>query len=131
MEEKKRRLDMQAELEVTKENLRKTQKSFQQFKSKHGGIESEIKAPEEEKAPKEPVKKEQTHVWDPTIAHCTDCGEKNPDFKDETECSNCKHQLGAIATIKQVKHCPGCGKTNNLGEPGYDEDWKARRKRTD
>ncbi|MCH9036278.1 MAG: hypothetical protein IH860_03025 [Chloroflexi bacterium] len=50
----------------------------------------------------------QRHPWLPV---CTgpECSEKNPTWKDETQCKSCKYPLGAVATIDQVDKCPGCG----------------------
>lgn len=44
--------------------------------------------------------------WSPT---CETCGDPNEDYRSETECENCGHSLGRIATVKDIDDCPGCG----------------------
>lgn len=45
-------------------------------------------------------------VWE---KYCPECGDPNPDFKDEMECSSCHMHLGAEATVEKLKACPNCG----------------------
>ncbi len=40
---------------------------------------------------------------------CPTCGDKNPDFKDETVCQDCGQHLGAKETVEKLKACPNCG----------------------
>jgi hypothetical protein len=48
--------------------------------------------------------------------YCPTCGDKNPDFKDETICDpkngGCGMHLGAIKDVEKLKACPNCGKTH-------------------
>ena len=48
--------------------------------------------------------------------YCPTCGDKNPDFKDETICDpktgGCGMHLGAVAQVEKLKACPNCGKTH-------------------
>lgn len=41
--------------------------------------------------------------------HCPTCGDKNPDFKDETKCDDCGMHLGAKEVAEKLKACPNCG----------------------
>jgi hypothetical protein len=41
--------------------------------------------------------------------YCPDCGDKNPEFKDETECPDCHMHLGAKDQVEKLKACPNCG----------------------
>lgn len=49
------------------------------------------------------------HSFKAWQAACTNCGEKNPDFKPETKCVNCNTITGAIEVAKKMDFCPGCG----------------------
>ena len=42
--------------------------------------------------------------------YCPDCGEVNPEFKDETFCVDCNIDIGAAERIADIKACPNCGK---------------------
>ena len=55
------------------------------------------------------VSKEQPHFIGTWQHYCPTCGDANPDFKDETECSTCHTHLGAAATAEKLKACPNCG----------------------
>ncbi len=41
--------------------------------------------------------------------NCPECGEPNPEFKDETECSSCHKPLGGLETAQNLPGCPYCG----------------------
>lgn len=56
------------------------------------------------------------HAMSITDAYCPTCGDPNPDFKDEIECKDCGHALGAEATLDKVKNCPGCGHEGKIGK---------------
>ena len=47
--------------------------------------------------------------WLP-VCEGSDCGTKNPKWKDETECKDCKYPLGAVETLPEIDSCPGCSK---------------------
>lgn len=115
--ERKKNLDLQARLELLEQKY-KAQGEQLSRERKRAGAQSEPKQELQQPAtePKPVAKQEQAPVKDPQIhamsitdAFCPGCGTKNEEFKDETECKNCGHGLGAIATISQVKACPGCG----------------------
>lgn len=55
----------------------------------------------DEKLPKHYVKN-----W---MANCPECGEKNPNFKDETACRKCGQHLGSVVTAEKLGNCPYCG----------------------
>jgi predicted RNA-binding Zn-ribbon protein involved in translation (DUF1610 family) len=40
---------------------------------------------------------------------CPTCGDPNPDFKDETICTDCGTHLGAKEVAEKLKACPNCG----------------------
>ena len=40
---------------------------------------------------------------------CPTCGDKNPNFKDETECEDCHAHLGSKEVAEKLKACPNCG----------------------
>ena len=40
---------------------------------------------------------------------CPTCGDKNPDFKDETECEDCHAHLGSKEVAEKLRACPNCG----------------------
>jgi predicted RNA-binding Zn-ribbon protein involved in translation (DUF1610 family) len=40
---------------------------------------------------------------------CPTCGDPNPDFKDETVCTDCGTHLGAKDVAEKLKACPNCG----------------------
>jgi hypothetical protein len=69
--------------------------------------------------PPAPVPKidEPKHAMSITDDFCPTCGEANQEWKDETECADCKHPLGAVATLGKVKNCPGCGHTSSSKTP--------------
>jgi len=48
----------------------------------------------------------------PWLPRCEDgkCDTKNPKWKDETECKDCKYPLGAVETLPEIDSCPGCSK---------------------
>ena len=73
-------------------------------------------APEAEKPekPSEPEKKGVDHARSITDQFCPECGDPNPEFKDETECKECGRSLGAVETLSRVKQCPGCGATGKI-----------------
>lgn len=45
--------------------------------------------------------------------HCPTCGDKNPEFKDETVCDpdkgGCGMHLGSKDDVEKMKACPNCG----------------------
>jgi hypothetical protein len=41
--------------------------------------------------------------------YCPTCGDRNPDFKDETKCDGCGVHLGAREVAEKLKACPNCG----------------------
>jgi RNA polymerase subunit RPABC4/transcription elongation factor Spt4 len=47
--------------------------------------------------------------------YCPTCGDKNPEFKDETVCDpkqgGCGYHLGAKLEAEKLKACPNCGGT--------------------
>jgi len=47
--------------------------------------------------------------WLP-VCEGSECGTKNPKWKDETECKDCKYPLGAVETLPDIDSCPGCSK---------------------
>ena len=58
-------------------------------------------------------KSEETSVKPHFVGHwqryCPECGEQNPDFKDEIECEGCGMHLGAKEDAVKLKACPNCG----------------------
>jgi predicted RNA-binding Zn-ribbon protein involved in translation (DUF1610 family) len=40
---------------------------------------------------------------------CPECGDKNPNFKDEVHCTNCGMHLGSVENVAKLKVCPSCG----------------------
>ena len=40
---------------------------------------------------------------------CPTCGDKNPNFKDETECEDCHTHLGSKEVAEKLRACPNCG----------------------
>jgi len=61
--------------------------------------------------PEEPTIQEQSpHYVGTWHKYCPDCGEENPEFKDETYCIDCNIDIGAAERIADIKACPNCGK---------------------
>jgi predicted RNA-binding Zn-ribbon protein involved in translation (DUF1610 family) len=67
--------------------------------------------------PSSPPAPEPKHAMSITDQFCPTCGELNAEWKDETKCADCGHDLGAIATLSKVKKCPGCGHTESSKTP--------------
>ena len=44
--------------------------------------------------------------------YCPTCGDKNPEFKDETVCKDCGTHLGSKKTVEKMVTCPHCGGKN-------------------
>lgn len=60
----------------------------------------------------------QTHRFKPYQAFCSDCGERNPSFVDETKCDGCGMNSGAITEAVKMSNCPNCGKKNEKNPEG-------------
>lgn len=65
--------------------------------------------PEVKSTPESPTK----HFLKPYDKVCSDCGEPNKDFKDETMCDpskgGCGKHLGALEFAQKLVACPECG----------------------
>lgn len=62
--------------------------------------------------PEEAATTQQKHPVHSYEKFCPDCAAPIPDFKDETECKNCKAHLGAVAQVEKLAACPFCGSTS-------------------
>ena len=152
LDEKKRRINAEAELETLRESNKRLSTQNSKLRKKENDSEPAVEkssvtehsatehshAQEEPKAPVEPSGglppapgvaraasilppvsgSEGVHLvksWSPRF--CPDCGTKNPDFKDEVQCHNCKVGLGAKekVTSSEFKVCPNCGRGKDNG----------------
>jgi hypothetical protein len=81
-------------------------------------VQSQNLSPQEKAI--EPPKVPNPHSHSPDEPHyigswqkyCPTCGDQNPEFKDETECSDCHTSLGEKAKAEKLKACPNCGGTH-------------------
>lgn len=48
---------------------------------------------------------------------CKDEHHKNPKFKNEARCKNCKGPLGSIEGLKNLARCPYCGNAGTATDP--------------
>lgn len=99
---------------LTEQNSRLRKKEPEQSEPKPEVMAPPQSAPAATPAPAPAVPQAPTHSMSITDAYCPTCGETNPQFKDETECKECGHALGAIETLAQVKNCPGCGASGKI-----------------
>lgn len=122
----KRALEAEAKLEEANKSKERAQSEASALRRKQG-ITVESKSIEEKKVeglslevPPESNKAETTttapktdHVVRPWEQFCPDCGTDNPEFKDETQCSNgsCGKSLGAAKYLPKITKCPFCGST--------------------
>jgi len=105
------------ELTSLKAELENSKKTIETLKKEENKKPTKKSAPE----PKEPEPSkpsvEETHGHEEGKPHyigawqqyCPTCGDKNPDFKDETQCEDCGAHLGAKETAEKLKACPNCG----------------------
>jgi hypothetical protein len=118
----KRNLELEAKLESSEARNKSKDTQLSELRKKLGAASEPKPEPEPavvpQPAPAAPPEPEKTkvveHSMSITDAFCPECGGPNPDFKDETECIECGHPLGAIATLDKVKNCPGCGKSGKI-----------------
>ena len=68
----------------------------------------EIEATNQPIVSEKPAESTKGHTWKAWQAACTDCGEKNPDYKPETKCDNCGGTLGTVEVAKKLDFCPHC-----------------------
>ena len=110
------------EAEADRDNLRSKNKSMTEtisrLRKKEGVDSAPAQAPAppaaEPKAPPEPEPKGVEHARSITDQFCPECGDANPEFKDETECKDCGRSLGAVETLSRVKQCPSCGASGKI-----------------
>ena len=80
-----------------------------------GGNVSEQKAMTSDTEPSVPThghEEGKPHYIGAWQQYCPTCGDKNPDFKDETKCKDCGTHLGAVEIAEKLKACPNCGGHN-------------------
>lgn len=103
-EEKEEELaNLKAELENSKKTIETLEK------------ETESKEPEPSKPSVEETRAHKEgipHFIGAWQQYCPTCGDKNPDFKDETTCDSCGVHLGAKEVAEKLKACPNCGGHN-------------------
>ena len=95
--------DLRTELAEVKSKRNKADKEYAQ---KHPEPTKEVEKEEKkEEAPSRP------HFYAKWQKFCPECGEENPEFKDETLCDTpgCNFHMGAIDNLPNVKKCPQCG----------------------
>jgi hypothetical protein len=99
-------------------DLKRTKKEAQMWKNKFealskSGGKGEVSAVPDTKSgnnqPIAPPNEAPAHSFKFFQQYCTDCGEKNPEFKDETACKGCGMHLGAVEAAMRMKACPSCG----------------------
>jgi ribosomal protein S27AE len=79
-------------------------------RNKKPAIEASTPPAPAEEAHAESAKPHYVGTWQ---QYCPDCGDKNPEFKDETICNpkkgGCGMHLGAAKDVEKLKACPNCG----------------------
>jgi len=108
-----KRLAAESKSDHLAKELEKSQQTVYRLRKKGGDVESHEHAeaaPEaprvEEQAPAAEVKQ---HARSITDRFCPECGDENPDFKDEAWCVDCSRPLGAKDNLPKLKACPNCG----------------------
>lgn len=107
------------ELALANEKIRKQEASIKGYKGQVAILQRRYHAPEpapgeteqetgREEPPTEKVEPP-AHFVGPWQQYCADCGDKNPDFKDETKCTACGMHLGSKDAAPKLKACPNCG----------------------
>lgn len=100
-------------------DLKKANKTINLLKNRIKSLESPVKAVEsatiQEKGSSNQGqigesgdKSTKDHTFKPWQAACSTCGEKNPEFKDETKCADCGQKWGSVETARKMDYCPGC-----------------------
>ena len=118
----KEEIGRRLEAEADRDNQRAKNKSLTETVSrlrKKEGVDSTPIAPPDPPAaaphvPPEPEAKGVEHARSITDQFCPECGDANPEFKDETECKECGRSLGAVETLSRVKQCPSCGASGKI-----------------
>lgn len=82
--------------ELEREKTQKLQVSTPQ-NAQSAGIAPEVK------------KSHEDHSLKIHQAACTTCGQKNPKFKPEMKCKNCRSTVGSFEAVKEMEYCPHCG----------------------
>ena len=96
------------------EALRRKREIKKPTQDEHPSVSTEGKQPPSPPTPPDPHaghghEEGKPHYIGAWQQFCPTCGDKNPDFKDETECEDCHAHLGSKEVAEKLNACPNCG----------------------